>query len=299
MADAPTPLEPYQHTIRESVTARGRGLHSGRKVTLTIHPGPPDSGIVLRRTDRAAAGAEILANWENVSDTRLCTVVSNSDGHRVRTVEHLMAALSVAGIDNAVIELDADEVPIMDGSALPFCALIAAAGRQQQAARRRYLEILRPFSDGSAPAATRQVAPADRFDVEVAIEVKTLGRSTWRGSPTEAVFRDELAPARSFSTLGNVWFPLILGKLHLIPYLRGVTATNALAIFGTRVINPGGLRMENEFVRHRTIDLIGDLALAGGPILGHVTSVKGNHFHNNRFLRRLFATPESWRWTTL
>jgi len=286
-----------QHTLARSVHCRGRGLHSARHVRLILHPAPVGAGIVFRRSDLPAAAGEIDANWRRIVDSSYCTILGNDQGTRVRTVEHLLAALYALRIDNAVVELDGEELPILDGSAAPFLELLDEAGVQAQQASRRFLKILRPMEIRSGPA-IRRLVPGKRFLLSVTCRLPEMGPQRWTGAVTPEIFRQEIAPARAWGRLNTLWPVLLLGKLRLVPYLRGASLGNAILIAGGRVINRGGLRMEGEFARHRALDLLGDIALAGAPILGRLAARRGNHLMNAQLLRSLFAQPEAWEWVT-
>jgi len=286
-----------QHTLARSVHCRGRGLHSARHVRLILHPAPVGAGIVFRRSDLPAAAGEIDANWRRIVDSSYCTILGNDQGTRVRTVEHLLAALYALRIDNAVVELDGEELPILDGSAAPFLELLDEAGVQAQQASRRFLKILRPMEIRSGPA-IRRLVPGKRFLLSVTCRLPEMGPQRWTGAVTPETFRQEIAPARAWGRLNTLWPVLLLGKLRLVPYLRGASLGNAILIAGGRVINRGGLRMEGEFARHRALDLLGDIALAGAPILGRLAARRGNHLMNAQLLRSLFAQPEAWEWVT-
>lgn len=284
-------LKARQHTLARAVGCEGIGLHSGRPVEMRLLPSADDSGIRFRRTDVPAAKAEIAARWDSVVDTKLCTVLGNRHGTRLATVEHLMAALSGAGIDNATIEIDGPEIPAMDGSAAPFLDLIAAAGTAEQTTVRRAVRILKPVSIEEGDKRVSLV-PADEFRVGVAIDFpnRAIARQAVRCAVRRDVFRRDFAAARTFGFFEEV------AELQAAGYARGGSLENAVVICGQKVMNPEGLRFPDEFVRHKTLDAIGDLYLAGAPILGQFDGVCSGHTLNNRLLRALFADPTAWKW---
>jgi UDP-3-O-[3-hydroxymyristoyl] N-acetylglucosamine deacetylase len=281
-----------QQTLKSAISCRGVGLHSGRKVTMTLSPAPPDSGIVFRRSD---AGAEIRASWANTVDSPLSTVLSNGEGITIGTVEHVMAALSGCGIDDAVVELDAPEVPILDGSAAPFVFLIDCAGTVTRQGLTQVLEVLRPVrvQEGEAWA---ELAPngGGRFEAEMTIEFQApaIGRQHLAQRLTPQGFRHELANARTFALAEEV------ERLQAAGLGLGGSLANTVVVDGERVLNPGGLRRPDEFVRHKLLDVVGDLALAGAPLRARFTGHRSGHALNNRLLRALFADAAAWRLTS-
>jgi UDP-3-O-[3-hydroxymyristoyl] N-acetylglucosamine deacetylase len=291
-----------QRTITRSIPCRGIGLHSGRKVEMVIKPGPVGSGIVFLRTDiaasnRAASSARdplIPARWDRVVDTRLCTVIANDDGARIGTVEHLMAALAGCGVDNAVIEVDADEVPVMDGSSEPFVALIESVGTVEQGAPRRAIEILSPVHSGDDQRMVSfRPAPLCSIDFEIAFDSAAIGRQRYAFDLVPGSFRRELSRARTFGFFSDI------EQLRAHGLARGGSLENAVVVDGDIVMNEGGLRYEDEFVRHKILDCVGDLYLAGGPIMGAVTALRAGHMANNLALRALFDDPSAYRWVDM
>ena len=284
-----------QTTLSHSISCSGLGVHSGHPVQLMLNPAPADSGIVFRRTDVTAEqrkmGADrIEARYMCVTDTRLGTTLSNEHGVMVATVEHVMAALAGLGVDNAEIVLDGPEVPIMDGSAAPFVFLIESAGLRAQAARKRALRILKPISvveDGKRA----EIIPADDFTVDVEIDFPSAAVRRQRlelSLSTNGAFKAELARARTFGFLHEV------EALRQSGLARGGSLDNAVVIDGDVVLNEEGLRFADEFVRHKALDAVGDLALAGHTLLGHFRGVRSGHALNNRLLRALFATQDAY-----
>lgn len=274
------------------VRGSGTGLHSGTSVSFRIHPAAPNTGIVFQRTDKG--GALVPATWKHVVDTRLCSVVANKDGTRVGTIEHLMAALAGCGIDNARIAIDGPEVPAMDGSAAPFVELIERAGLRRQSVARRVIEILKPVSvsDGDAHAS---LVPANSFTVscEIDFENPAIGRQSRTVTLMNGNFKSEIASARTFG------FEEDVVQLRKAGLARGGSFENAIVIGEHGVLNAEGLRYEDEFVRHKLLDCLGDLYLAGARILGHFRGHRSGHALNHRVLTALFADSDAWRYRTL
>ncbi len=292
-------LSVRQKTLKTAISCTGTGLHSGQRVTMTLRPAEPGSGVVFRRTDllraqTAPRSPDIRADWRHVTDTRLCTLVANEDGATLGTIEHLMAALFGAEIDNLLIEIDGPEVPVMDGSAAPFLFLIDCAGVVEQEAPRRAIEIVERVSieDGKK---SLTLLPGAGFSVgfEIDFDNEVIQRqSRWFAMTTRA-FRNDVARARTFGFAHEV------AQLRAAGLARGGSLDNAVVISGDRVLNQGGLRFDDEFVRHKVLDLVGDLYLAGAPLIGQVRAVRSGHRHNNDILHALFARPSAWRYVEL
>lgn len=280
-----------QHTLKSAIGCRGVGLHSGQRVSMRMLPAAAGSGIVFRRTD---VGAEIRATWANMLESPLCTALSNGEGSMVGTVEHLMAALAGAEIDNAVVELDGREVPIMDGSAAPFLFLIECAGTVEQDAPRRAIKVLKPVEIVEADA-TAALSPdhCASMSFEIDFENPLIRRQDMCMVLDAETFKAELSRARTFGLLDEV------ERLRAAGFARGGSLDNAIVVSGDHVLNRGGLRYSDEFVRHKLLDAFGDLYLAGAPIIGHFRGVRSGHAHTRRLLAALFADPEAWAYTTL
>jgi UDP-3-O-[3-hydroxymyristoyl] N-acetylglucosamine deacetylase len=280
-----------QRTLRSAVECRGIGLHSGQPAAMTLRPAATDTGIVFRRLD---AGAEIRADWHNAKESALSTALSNGEGIEIGTIEHLMAALAGAAVDNAVVELDGPEVPIMDGSAAPFLQLIERVGVRVQDAARRAVKILKPVSVG-LNGASAALVPEHGFSMsfEIDFDNPLIRRQDITVTFDRETFRSELAAARTFGLLDD-W-----PRLKAAGLARGGSLDNAVVISGNRVLNDGGLRFADEFVRHKLLDAYGDLYLAGGPIIGQFRGVRSSHALNRQLLLALFADPEAWCRTTL
>ncbi len=285
-------------TLRNAINCRGVGLHSGRETRLVLKPAPAGHGIVFRRVD---LGIDIPAQHDCVSDTRLCTRVA-APGHpeaSVGTVEHIMAALSAAGVDNVLIEVDGSEIPIFDGSAAPFVFLIDCAGVVDLPAPREMIEVLRPVlvSDGRAAASLEPVPPGRSWvglDIAMSIEftAAAIGQQSFELRVSEPAFRAEVAGARTFVQAQEV------EQLRAAGLALGGSLDNAVVIDGGTVLNPAGLRFANECVRHKVLDAVGDLALAGAPIIGRFRGYRSGHRTNNLLLRALLSDPTAFRYVT-
>jgi UDP-3-O-[3-hydroxymyristoyl] N-acetylglucosamine deacetylase len=285
-----------RRTLKAAIGCVGVGLHSGRRTNLTLRPGLAGDGIVFRRTD---LGVEIPAIFDHVTDTRLCTALSAAGRPDIRmgTIEHVMAALAACGIDDAVIEVDGPEVPILDGSAAPFLFLIDCAGITSSALPRSSIEVLKTVrvQDGEGPdAAWAELHPSAAPGLEAALTIDfpntAIGRQELLLRVTEDSFRTTLAEARTFTLAEDV------ARLRAVGLAQGGSLANAVVVDGPLVLNPGGLRHAQEFVRHKLLDVVGDLALAGAPLRARFSGHRSGHALNNRLLRALFADPSAWRW---
>jgi len=280
-----------QRTLKTSINCTGVGLHSGAKITMTLRPAEANTGIVFRRIDIAGGGALIPALWSNVSDTRLNTCIAGAEGAAVHTIEHLMAALAGMEIDNAIVDINGAEVPVMDGSAAPFLFLIECAGVVEQAAPRRALKILKrvAIQDGDK---TAELVPAPSFSLRVEIDfpVAAIRRQECFLPMNGGAFKAEISRARTFG------FEQEVAAMRAAGLGKGGSLDNAVVIAcdGEKILNEDGLRYEDEFVRHKTLDALGDMTLAGAPILGHFHGVRCGHALNNRLLRELFADRSAW-----
>ncbi|MEA1835103.1 UDP-3-O-acyl-N-acetylglucosamine deacetylase [Methylobacterium durans] len=282
---------PRQATLAGAVTRSGRGLHTNRFATVRVVPAEAGTGIVFRRRMPDGAVASVPALWQYQVTQPLCTALQAPEGPLVRTVEHLLAALSAFAIDNAVVEIDAEELPIFDGSALPWCAAIREAGRAVLDAPRRRIRVRRHVEVRDGRRAL-SIAPADALVVEAELALAHLGAMRWEGRIGPDTFEGALAPARSF---GRLKWALPL-KLYAYatgrPILRGARFGTTAAIVGGRVV--GGMRGPAEPVRHRVLDLVGDLSLAGHPILGHVRAAHTGHVLNHALVAKLMRDPSAW-----
>jgi UDP-3-O-[3-hydroxymyristoyl] N-acetylglucosamine deacetylase len=282
-----------QRTLRNAIKATGIGLHTGEKVYLTLAPAPIDNGIVFRRTDLDPV-VEIPATASNVGDTTLSTTLV-SEGQRVSTVEHLLSAMAGLGIDNAFVDVSASEVPIMDGSAGPFVFLIQSAGIEEQPAAKKFIRIRKPVTveDGDKKAS---FLPFEGFKVSFSIDFD------------HPVFRDRTAHAEidfsSTSFVKEISRARTFGFMHEIEYLRsqglarGGSVDNAIVVDEYRILNQDGLRYEDEFVKHKVLDAIGDLYLLGYGLIGEFRAHKSGHALNNASLRALMAQEDAWEMVT-
>ena len=280
-----------QSTLSKSVSFTGVGLHGGKPARMAIRPAPAGAGVWFCRVDVSDRDQMIPARYDAVSDTRLCTVLANPAGVSVSTVEHVMAALAGCGVDNALIDIDGPEIPIMDGSAQVFVDAIQTAGLAFTDTPRRALRILSPVmvERGDARA---ELHPADAFamDFSIAFDDAAIGRQRHAMTLGADGFARDLADCRTFTRLAEI------EQLRAHGLAQGGSLDNAVVVDGARVLNPGGLRRPDEFVRHKMLDAVGDLALAGAPIIGRYVGVKAGHALTNTLLRALFARPDAWRW---
>lgn len=285
-------------TLARSLELSGRGLHTGRRVNVRVVPGEA-GGIVFRRMGRGRALADLPASPTMRLAQPLCTMLEDQSGVRVRTVEHLLASLLACEIDHAIVELDAEEVPILDGSALPWTQAINSCGRRSLPSRKRFIRVLQPISveDGSGTKNVRsmRIEPCDRYEMSVRNDLNGFGNLHWDGAITPASFATEIAPSRSYGRVKWAALAILVGYLRGVPILRGARLSSTAAIVGSKVI--GGMRLPDEFVRHRVLDLIGDLALGGAPLLGRVTALRPSHEMNYRLLAALLAERDAWEWT--
>ena len=275
-----------QSTLKSDAVFTGVGLHSGASVRMVVKPASADYGIWFRRMDLAGRGAMIAARWDSVVPSRLCTVVGNSAGIQVSTIEHLMAALAGCGIHNALIEIDAGEVPILDGSSVPFVQGFLARGVRQQASPIRAIKVLQSVEvrDGDAVA---RLDPSETMEMDFRIDFAdvAIGQQHKTMSLANGAFVRELCDSRTFCRQTDV------DAMRAKGLALGGNLRNAVVFEGDRVLTPGGLRHADEPVRHKMLDALGDLALAGGPMLARYTGVRAGHALTNQLLRALFATP--------
>lgn len=282
-----------QRTLKNTIRATGVGLHSGKKVLMVLRPAPADTGVVFRRTDLEAQ-IDVPAYAANVGETLLGTTLIK-DGARVSTIEHLMSAFAGLGLDNAYIELSAEEVPIMDGSAGPFVFLLQSAGIEEQPAPKRFARILQSIQvqDGDKWA---RFTPYNGFKVNFEIEFnhpifKKRDQSASMDFSTTSFLR-EISRARTFGFMRDLEF------MRSRNLALGGTMENAIVLDDTRILNEEGLRYEDEFVKHKILDAIGDLYLLGRSIIGEFSGYKSGHALNNKLLRQLLATPQAWEEAT-
>lgn len=281
-----------QTTIAQKARFRGVGLHSGAAVRLAILPAPVDHGIVFVRTD--LGGVRIAARWDNVIPSQLCTLLDNGEGATVSTIEHVMAALVGTGINNAVVEVNGPEIPILDGSSAPFVQGILDAGLRKQTSALRAIRVLRTVEVRHGEGFAR-LSPADHLEIHFDIDFTdaAIGHQEKRLDMANGSFVHELMDSRTFCRQADVI------KMQENGLALGGTYLNAVVIDGDKVLSPGGLRHQDEAVRHKMLDAVGDLGLAGAPLLARYTGHRAGHAMTNKLLRALFAAPDAWEWVTL
>lgn len=287
-----------QNTLAGRVEFNGVGVHSGKPVSMSISPADAGTGITFVRSDLPAEEQrDIPADITAVAATDLCTVLGDPSkgeaGNHVKTVEHLMAALIAMGIDNAMIEVDRAEIPVMDGSSEVFIEAFENVGIVAQARARRYLRVLREVRvDMGASYAVFTPGDVTEYDIEIDFETPLIGRQSWSGELTPETFKNELSRARTFGFMRDV------EKYWAAGFALGSSLENSVVIADDHtVINPEGLRYEEEFVRHKALDAVGDLALAGAPFLGTYKSYRGGHRLNALALEKLLSDEANYEWT--
>ena len=282
----------WQKTLKTAISCTGIGLHGGKRVEMTLLPAAPGTGIRFRRQD--LDGEAIEARHDNVSDTLMNTSLNNRDGRGVGTIEHLMAAFAGLGIDNLLVELDGGEVPAMDGSSAPFVFLVECAGIVEQQAPRTAIEVLKTVSVADGDSSIT-LSPANGFSISFEISFKhpVIADQSCYIELEDGVFKRELARARTFGFLSDI------KKLRENGLALGGSLDNAVVLSNDGVMNDGGLRFLDEFVRHKALDCIGDLYLAGAPMLGHVQCIRSGHGTNHLLLEALFADEAAWRYVVL
>lgn len=278
-----------QGTIKSPVSFKGRGLHTGKRSHISVHPADENTGINFKRIDKAGQNTTILAHWKNTKKLPLCTCIASPDnGVHVRTIEHLMAAFYACGIDNALVEVNGSELPIMDGSSEPFIKEISHAGVIEQGSPRKifYLKESYKVSEGDKMII---IEPATSLSIDVTISLRKIGRLNWSGEVTPELFKSEIASARTFGRLKSG----ILAQLTRFskdPICLGANTRTALVVVGgDKVLNKGGLRMSNEYVRHRVLDLMGDFILSGGHVCGKITAVSPAHRLTHELLKKILS----------
>ena len=281
-----------QRTLKNIISTSGIGLHSGKKVNLSLNPAPVDTGIVFRRID---ANRQIKSCAKCVGDTSLSTTLIDKKDNNVKvsTIEHLMAAFAGVGVDNAFIDIDAEEVPIMDGSADPFVFLIKSAGLVEQSKKRKFIKILKPIEIVEGDKSVR-LEPYNGFRINFSINFKHPAfKSSNKGADFElnsATFMEEISRARTFGFIKDV------EELHKRGLAKGASLDNSVGLDEYRILNEDGLRYKNEFVRHKILDALGDLYLLGCPIIGSFYGVKSGHKLNNMLIRKLLKKKKSWKY---
>jgi len=279
-----------QNTLAKEVSCVGVGLHSGDDVTMTLRPADEDTGIVFVRKDVKGFNPMVKADFRNVSATNLGTSIANNEGTMVATIEHLMAAFWGCDIDNAIVELDGPEVPIMDGSSEPFVFLIECAGIQKQEAPRKIIEVLKPV-EVRADNKIASFKPAENFSVSLEIDFKNSVISSQKCvfDSSDVSFKTDLCRARTFGFEDEVSY------LRSQGLAKGGSLKNAVVVGKDKVLNEEGLRYQNEFVRHKILDCIGDFYLIGAHIKGSFSGYRSGHDLNNRLLHKFFEDKDAWR----
>jgi UDP-3-O-[3-hydroxymyristoyl] N-acetylglucosamine deacetylase len=280
-----------QKTINSKISCSGVGLHSGIDIFLTLSPAPCDTGIIFKRVDVDAANSEIKAYYKNVVATNLGTTIANEFGVKVSTIEHLMAAIWGCGIDNLVVELNGPEVPIMDGSSEPFVFLIECAGINVQDKSRKVIEIIKNIKIEEENGKMVEVLPSKEFaiDLHIDFEHSQVQQQKFDYTSTFASFKNDLCRARTFG------FKHEIEQLHKMGLAKGGSLDNAILVDENGIVNKEGLRYTDEFVRHKTLDFIGDIYLAGYFIIGHFKASKPGHGINNKMLHALLSDETAWR----
>jgi len=280
----------FETTFENPFTIRGIGVHSGAEVTAVFNPAEAGTGIIFQRTGPHDEVTELKAVSASVGSTDLCTVLGFSPARSVATVEHVMAALYALGIDNAVVEIDGAEMPVMDGSSATFIEAMEQAGIRPLGVKRRYIRVKKPVRiDHGASWAEFQPYDGTRFEVEIDFETPLIGRQVWKGDLNSVSFKNELARARTFGFMRDV------ERLWAMGLALGSSLENSVVIGDdNRVINMEGLRWPDEFVRHKTLDAVGDLALAGAPFLGRYRSYRGGHKVNAMALKALLSDNSAY-----
>src|SRR5580704_14553297 len=280
-----------QTTLRSQATVSGVGVHSGLSVNLTIGPASVDAGLIFVRTGLPCGEREVQATAESVIATEFATVLGDKDGPLVSTVEHALAALRGMGVDNATIEVDGPEAPIMDGSAAAYVTAIEQAGVVSQSAPRRFIQVVKPVqvAMGDSFGELRPYAAGFRAEVEIDFANPVIGRQNYALDLSPERFRREICRARTFGCMNDV------ARLWSSGFALGASFENSVVFDETRLLNTEGLRYSDECVRHKVLDVIGDLALAGLPLLGTFRSVRGGHKLNHAVLTALLADRSAWR----
>ncbi|MBN35078.1 MAG: UDP-3-O-[3-hydroxymyristoyl] N-acetylglucosamine deacetylase [Rhodospirillaceae bacterium] len=283
----------YQTTLKTPISCTGIGLHSGEKAVMIMHPAEAGTGIVFERTDLSNGARHFPARFDLVADTFLCTTLRNASGATLSTVEHVMAALAGCGVDNVLIEVSGPELPIMDGSSEAFVFLIECAGIEALEAPRRFVRVLREVQvrDGDKTA-TLSPSANRSFRCEIVYDNEKIARQSAALDLDDDAFKSDVSRARTFGLMEEI------DGLRSQGLALGGSLDNAIVVDGDRVLNEGGLRYDNEFARHKVLDAIGDLALAGAPILGSFNGYCSGHGLNNKLLTALFENDDAWCWET-
>jgi UDP-3-O-[3-hydroxymyristoyl] N-acetylglucosamine deacetylase len=276
-----------QGTVKESVSFKGKGLHTGKHSEIIIHPADEDSGIVFRRIDKAGRNTEVTAHWKNTKQLPLCTCIASSNNIHIRTIEHLMAAFYACGIDNALVDVNGTELPILDGSAAPYVLKLNQAGITKQKMARHIFRVTRKLEidEGNRHFI---IEPADKLSIDVTVLLKQIGRKHWSGEINPSFFAENISSARTFGRLQDGILAQ-LSRFSKTPICLGAN-TKSVIVIGrdNKVLNKEGLRMPDEFIKHRILDLVGDLMLSGGHIQGKITTLGPVHRLTHDILRKIF-----------
>ncbi len=283
-------LSSSQKTINSKIKCHSIALHSGINVNMTLLPAPDNSGIIFKRIDIESSKNQIKANYQNVTTTNLGTTIANEFKTSISTIEHLMAGIWGCGIDNLIIEIDGPEIPIMDGSSEPFIFLIECAGIKSSQEHRKFIEITKKFrfEDGDKFI---EVSPCKQFELDMKIDFNNphITRNHLSYHSTMHSFKNDLARARTFCFKGEI------EQMHKIGLAKGGSLDNAIVIADDGIVNKEGLRYDDEFIKHKTLDFLGDLYLAGYFIIGKFNAFKTGHGINNKFLHQLFNNKDCWK----
>jgi UDP-3-O-[3-hydroxymyristoyl] N-acetylglucosamine deacetylase len=282
-----------QGTIKQPVSFKGRGLHTGKRSQIMVFPADENTGILFKRIDKAGKNTEILAHWKNTKKLPLCTcIVSHYNGVHVRTIEHLMAAFYACGIDNALVEVNGTELPIMDGSSEPFIKEINRVGVIEQCKLRKIFYLKKSYKVSEAGKSIT-IESSETLTVNVTISLQKIGRLNWSGEVTPELFSEKISSARTFGRLKNGLLAQ-LTRFSKEPICLGANTKSALVVVrGDKVLNKGGLRMPDEYVRHRILDLMGDLMLSGGHVHGKITAISPAHRLTHQLLEQIFSDDPS------
>lgn len=275
-----------QGTLSKPISFKGGGLHTAGNHSINMLPADVGSGVIFHRIDKKGLDTRILANWKSTKPLPLCTCLVADNGVQVRTVEHLMAAFYACGVDNVIVEVDGAEIPILDGSSLGFIQAIEKVGVVEQDQLRKVIKVDQSLSIKENKRFIR-IEPADGLYVDLTISLAKIGRLNWRGEVTPELFKQEIMAARTFGRLKNGLLAQ-LTRFNKDPICLGANTRSAVVIVGDKALNKGGLRMPDEYIRHRVLDLVGDLMLSGGHIHGKITASSTAHRLNHALLRKIF-----------
>ncbi len=280
---------PKQQTLKQPLKIEGIGLHSGCKAVMNIHPAPENFGIVFKRVDLEGQ-PELKGLYSQIVDTRNCSCLGDKSGNHVSTIEHLMGALCMKGVDNALIEINNPEIPIMDGSAKVFADIFKNVELVEQNAPRRYLKVKKEVVFADDKGNTVSLAPSDKLHIHFEIDFpsKIVGHQEFDADIDDKVFAEKIAPSRTFCEKYQVDY------LQSIGLIKGGSLENAVVLDGENILNEGGFRVPNECVNHKVLDAIGDLYTSGYHVLGKLTAAKTGHFHTNELLKKLFADKSNY-----